>query len=37
MIIDELSDEKIIRVVGDLVTFSLAFSKDFLTTLGVIY
>jgi hypothetical protein len=37
MIIDELSDEKIIRVVGDLVTFSLTFSKDFLTTLGVIY
>ena len=37
MIIDELSNEKIIRVVGDLVTFSLTFSKDFLTTPGVIY
>jgi hypothetical protein len=37
MIIDELSDEKIIKVVGDLVTFSLTFSKDFLTTPGVIY
>ena len=37
MIIDKLSDEKIIRVVGDLVTFSLTFSKDFLTTPGIIY
>jgi len=37
MIIDELSAEKIIRVVGDLVILSLTFSKDFLTTLGIIY
>ena len=37
MIIDELSAEKIIRVVGDLVILSLTFSKDFLITPGIIY
>ena len=37
MIIEELSDEKIIRVVEDLVVISLTFSKDFLFDPGVIY
>jgi hypothetical protein len=37
IIIDELSDEKIVRVVGDLVIQSTTFSKDFFFTTGIIY
>ena len=37
MILSELSEEKVIRVVEDLVVISLTFSKDFLFDLGVIY
>lgn len=36
-IIDELEDEKIKRVVDDLVVISLTYSKDYLKTPGVIY
>ena len=37
MILEDLSEEKINRVVEDLVVVSLTFSKDFLFTPGVIY
>jgi len=37
MILDALTEEKIKRVVDDLVVISLTFSKDFLFTPGVCY
>ena len=37
MILDELVDENISRVVEDLVVISLTYSKDYLLTPGIIY
>ena len=36
-ILNELSDQKVKRVVGDLVVICLTYSKDYLKTPGVIY
>jgi len=36
-LLDILSDEKILKVVEDLVVISLTYSKDFLSTPGVLY
>ena len=36
-VINELSQEKVLRIVGDLVVISLMYSKDYLFTPGIIY